>query len=78
MPRFFFHLRGGRDIPDNEGIELRDWQTAQHEAVARAGRLVSNDAERLGLGEDWSVNVTDEYYQPLFNFNFHIPEVPRA
>lgn len=72
MPRFFFHVHDGANIPDKEGTELGDWRNAQHEAIKLAGRVIADDAKRLRLGEDWSMEVTDETGLVLFRLDFHV------
>lgn len=72
MPRYFFNVRDGMLTLDREGTELDDWRAAQIEAIRRAGLIVADHAERMKLGEDWSLEVTDEAQRVLFCLDFSI------
>ena len=76
MPRFFFHVHDGKNIRDDEGEELPHLQAARVEAIALAGRIVSNEAERIGLGEDWSMDVMDENGRLVFQPALLVVETP--
>ena len=42
MTQFFFHVRDGEDyLQDEEGVDLPDLDTAQHEAVLAAREMIS-------------------------------------
>lgn len=72
MPRFFFRIHDGADYPDTQGTELSDWREAQVEAVRRAGTIIADTARQVKLGEDWSMEVTNETGLVLFRLDFHI------
>ncbi len=76
MPRFHFHVRDGVCLPDHEGSEFPDWQAARLEAVRRAGDLLSKEADRIALGEDWRIEVTDHTGLVLFHMSFLVIEAP--
>ena len=40
MPRYFFHVRDGVDLPDTEGFELPDLEAAQAEAIGTCGEML--------------------------------------
>ena len=80
MPRYFFHVHDGQNIPDDEGVHLENCGAAQREAIRYAGQLLSDQSSKFKLGENWSMEVTDENGQILFSLNFYIgasPAVPR-
>lgn len=76
MPRFFFHVYDGKVIPDHKGAELPDWEAARLNAIAVAGRLLTDEPERIALGEDWRMEVKDEEGLILFQLNFFVAASP--
>lgn len=76
MPRYFFHVHDGKSIPDHKGVELPDWDAARLHAITVAGRIVADEPQRLGLGEDWTMEVSDENGLVLFKLDFHITASP--
>ena len=76
MPRYFFNVHDGRNMPDPNGTELPDPGAARQEAIRFAGRLLDEDADRIGLGEDWQMEVTDERGLLLFRLDFHVTAAP--
>ena len=72
MPRYFFHVRDGRDFPDNEGAELPDLSAVRAEAIASSGEMLrdSKGAADFWSGDDWTMNVTDEAGQPVLTLRF--------
>ncbi|MGH1571021.1 DUF6894 family protein [Methylobacterium sp. P31] len=70
MPRYFFNIYDGVSLPDDAGTELTDWREARVEAVGLAGEIFQNYAQRIALGEDWHIEVTDERQLVLFRFDF--------
>ncbi|KAB1071210.1 DUF6894 family protein [Methylobacterium planeticum] len=72
MPRYFFHVHDGVSLLDHEGTELADWHQAQFHAIRTAGEIISDNAKRLKLGEDWKMEVTDEVGLVLFRLDFHV------
>ena len=65
MPRYFFHVHDGRDIPDEEGIELASPDEARNQAVD----CIWRDAEGLGWrfleSNEWVLTVKTRRV-PLF------------
>lgn len=76
MPRFFFHVHDGVSQIDTEGSVFGDWREAQLEAIRRAGHIVASSASRLQLGEDWTLEVTNQDGLVLFRFDFSLSEGP--
>jgi Domain of unknown function (DUF6894) len=62
MPRYFFHLRSGRRLlQDEEGIELRDRTAARDEALAVVRDLANPDVEGTQRRwSNWLLEVADE------------------
>ncbi|WP_313540308.1 DUF6894 family protein [Sphingomonas sp.] len=57
--RYFFHIRDGRDLPDDEGMNFNTLQDALRQAIESAGALIKDSADHLWPGEEWSMTVTD-------------------
>ena len=72
MPRFFFNVHDGVNLPDEEGTVLANWHEAQTEAIRVAGEIIADSAKILKLGEDWTMEVTDDTGLVLFRLDFHI------
>jgi hypothetical protein len=70
MPRCFFHLKDGRDYPDDVGTELPDVQAAQTEAVKTSGELLRDLGHNFWDNGDWKLVVTDDRQKPLFTLRF--------
>ncbi len=68
MPRFFFNLRDGHEVDeDEEGIELPDFEAARAEAFATVEELreeLAGDAARIEL------EITDETGRRLLSVPF--------
>lgn len=76
MPRFHFNICDGVCTRDCEGTDLPDWQAARLEAIRRAGEVLSREADRIALGEDWRIEVTDHHGLVLFHMSFLVIEAP--
>lgn len=71
MPRYFFNLRDGEDLPDETGVELANEQEARIQAVVLAGGLLKDHPDgAFWDGHSWRVEVTDESQTLLFALNF--------
>jgi hypothetical protein len=66
MPRYFFNVYHDRAELDEEGEELPDAQAAWHEATVTAGQIIQDLDGRLRPGQDWRLEVTDEFANPLY------------
>lgn len=60
MPRYFFNVQDGRDIPDDTGTLCADPQAACAEAVIASGALLRDLGARFWQDADWRMHVTDE------------------
>ncbi|MGU3663166.1 DUF6894 family protein [Methylobacterium sp. A49B] len=76
MPRFFFNVYDGTSSLDDTGTELADWQTARIEAIRLAGAIFTDEAQKIALGEDWHIEVTDERRLVLFRLDIVSQEAP--
>lgn len=76
MPLFHFNVCDGVCLPDRDGSDLPDWQAARLEAIRRAGQVLKSEAERIVLGEDWRIEVTDHTGLVLFHMSFMVVEAP--
>ena len=72
MPRYFFHVRDGKGLPDTEGSELPDLNAVRTEALKASGEMLRDSKGRAEFwsGDDWTMNVTDEAGQPVLTLRF--------
>lgn len=71
MPRFFFHLIDDLDVPDNEGVELADLDSAQARAVHSARSLMCETIQRDGritLGH--RIDIEDDQHRVVASVPF--------
>ena len=66
MPRYFFNVYHERAELDDEGEELPDVQAAWHEATVTAGQIIQDLNGKLRPGQNWRLEVTDEFAKPLY------------
>lgn len=76
MPRFYFNVYDGVTILDEEGTEFPTWKEARLGAIQAVGEILKNSPERIALGEDWRMEVTDETGLVLFRLDFLVMESP--
>ena len=74
MPRYFFHVIDGREIRDEEGIELPNIYVAQAEAICLCGEVLRDMGARFWNGTEWRLEVEDEQAQVLFVLHFSAEE----
>ncbi len=60
MPRYFFTVQDGQDIPDDTGTVCADPAEARIQAVIASGALVRDFGARFRPDADWRMHVTDE------------------
>jgi hypothetical protein len=70
MPRYFFHVRDGVDIRDNEGLELESIDEVRAAAVTASGEAIRDLGRKFWAGEEWQMNVTDERGETVCTLNF--------
>jgi hypothetical protein len=66
MPRYFFNIFHDRDHEDLEGEELPDSHAAWAEATETAGGILRDLDGKLQPGQEWRLEVTDEFRNPLY------------
>jgi hypothetical protein len=70
MPRYFFHVQDGKDIPDEEGTELSSDNAAKTEAVVVAGGLLAELGSDFWNGGDWRLQVVREDGEQICELEF--------
>ena len=70
MPKYYFHIRDGRDHPDREGTELPDDAVAKAEAVIFAGSMLKDIGGKFWDGEDWLVIVVSDEGREVCTLKF--------
>jgi hypothetical protein len=78
VPRYFFHIRDGKDIHDTDGVELAGVAEARHQAVATAGEMIRTDGHTVWNGSEWCMDVTDEAGIPVFTLRFSADDHVKA
>ena len=73
MPRYFFHIHDGRDVPDREGADLPDMHAVRSEPI-RAASEILRDLDGALTGEEWTMKVTDQASQPVLTLRFSATE----
>ena len=59
MPRYFFNVHDGKDIPDEEGVELSGPEEARSQAVIACGEALKDLDGDFWESEQWTMRVTD-------------------
>lgn len=70
MPRYFFDIVDGEDLPDIEGSEHADLGAARIEAIRYSGEVLREMPERFWHAEEWTMTVADAQRVPLFTLKF--------
>ena len=72
MPRYYFHVRDGRDLPDTEGSELPDLHAVRLEALRASGEMLRGNkgAAEFWSGDDWTMTVVDEDGRSVLTLRF--------
>jgi hypothetical protein len=60
MPRYFFNVQDGQDLPDHQGTVLADPAAARVMAVFASGEMLRSHASQFWADPDWRMYVTDE------------------
>jgi hypothetical protein len=78
VPRYFFHTNhpAERVVQDDEGIIFPNVERAKGEAVAYAGRLLCDAAERFWDDSDFELTVTNARGLILFTLRIVGTEAP--
>ena len=70
MPRYFFNVKDGQDLPDHEGTVLASPDAARVMAVFSSGEMLKAHAEKFWLDRDWQMHVTDEQGASVCDLRF--------
>ena len=76
MPRYFFHVKDGYSVRDDEGTELPDIYTAQAEAIRMSGEILRDMGAKFWNGTEWSMEVANHRGEALFVLRFSAEEKP--
>jgi hypothetical protein len=66
MPRYYFNVFHDHAEWDSVGKELPDQHAAWKEATVAAGQLLQSLDGKLRPDQDWRMEVTDEFANPLY------------
>ena len=70
MPRYFFNIQDGQDIPDDTGTVCADAVEARTQAVIASGALLRDLGGRFWPEADWAMHVTDEQGETVCDLRF--------
>ena len=70
MPRYFFNVKDGQDLPDHEGTVLADPAAARVMAVFTSGEMIRSHASEFWADADWHMYVTDEQGATVCDLRF--------
>lgn len=70
MPRYFFDIVDGEDLPDLVGSEWPDIQAARVEAVRYSAEVLKEMPDRFWNAEEWTMTVSTAEKTPQFTLKF--------
>ena len=70
MPRYFFNVKDGQDLPDYEGMILADATAARVMAVFTSGEMIRAHTSQFWKDADWQMHVTDEQGAAVCDLRF--------
>jgi len=70
MERYFFDIKDGHDLPDEEGSEWPDLAAVRIEAVRYAAEVLKEMPERFWNAEEWTMTVSDRHRKKQFTLKF--------
>jgi hypothetical protein len=70
MPRYFFNVHDGKDLPDHRGTELPDREAARREAMFAAGEMLKETGQDFLRDDVWEMHVTDEVGATICRLRF--------
>lgn len=76
MPRYFFHIRDGREYIDLQGTVLANLQEARIEAVRFAAQLLRDRPAEFWNEMEWHMRVATEDDLSLFQLTFFATDSP--
>ena len=69
MPRYHFNVYHDENFKDLDGLELADKHAAWKEAAVAASEMIKDLDATLKPGNDWRMEVTDEFANPLWEIH---------
>ena len=60
VPRYFFNVSDGADLPDEDGVVLPNLEAARTQAITTAGELLKERGCTFWHGTEWRMTVLDE------------------
>jgi hypothetical protein len=60
VPRFFFYIRDGYDVVDDEGTELPGLDEAPRQVITGAGEMLRDKGREFWGGTEWVMEVRVE------------------
>jgi hypothetical protein len=78
VPRYHFNVHDSSNIPDREGTDLPNLQSARVEAVKLAGQSLLDEAEAFWEGSNWHLEVMNDRGLILFRLDFMATEAAAA
>jgi hypothetical protein len=70
MPRYFFHVQDGQDLPDEGGTSFTGVEGARAAAVIAAGEALKELGARFWRHAHWRMHVTDEQGATVCDLRF--------
>ena len=70
MPRYFFDIVDGEDLPDFIGSEWPDIEAARVEAVRYSAEVLKEMPDRFWNAEKWTMTVSTAEKIPQFTLKF--------
>ena len=70
MPRYFFHVHDGREIRDDEGVDLPGVSEARQQAIIASGEMLRDYGTEFWGGQRWQMYVVDEVGKTVVRLNF--------
>jgi hypothetical protein len=58
--RYYFNIRDGKTMLDEQGIELNDMKAVKEEALRTAPDMIRAIGDHIWNGEDWVLWVSDQ------------------
>ena len=59
MPRYFFHIHDGQDLPDEDGTELASPEEARNQGVIACGEMLKDLKGAFWDSAEWTMTVKD-------------------
>jgi hypothetical protein len=70
MPRYFFHVHDGKDLPDDDGVELPGRDEAHRQAIVTAGEMLKESGRQFLAGDVWEMHVVDDHGATVCRLKF--------